>query len=349
MRLYGTIGKKVDGDAFAQELASLDDLGLEQINIRGNTLGGDVAQGMSIVSAVLSMRTPVVFWVDGIVASMGAIIAVSCDRVVMMDYSRLMIHDPFFVGQGADKLTLKQKKYLNNCTEMLQMVLSRRGKSQEEVADLMKAETWFSAIEAKEAGLCDQIVPSAKTDLLNMEPLQQVATIEAEYESQNKKKMEKITLTAEAIVALGLENTAHEPSAVSAAIVKMQAGHKSELKNVSDELATYKAEQKKAQEAEAAALIDAAIKEGRITADMKQDYLDMCGADFAKMKKILASLPAKTKIGSLTGKSGGASHYEGKSWDELDRAGLLVALKEEDPELYEKKYREMARSVKIGK
>jgi len=29
-----------------------------------------------------------------------------------------------------------------------------------------------------------------------------------------------------------------------------------------------------------------------------------------------------------------------KTWDELDKAGLLVALKAEDPELYKEKYKE---------
>jgi ATP-dependent protease ClpP protease subunit len=307
MRLYGVIGKKVDGDAFAQELASLDGLGLDQINIHGNTLGGDVVQGMSIVSAILSMRTPVVFHVDGIVASMGAIIAVACDRVVMMDFARLMIHDPFFMGQGADKLTLKQKKMLANCTEMLQVVLSRRGKSQEDVADLMKAETWFSAQEAKAAGLCDQIVSSTKTDLVNMAPLQLVAVVEAEYESKINTQMEKITLSAEAAVALGLQNSAQDPQDVSAAIVKMKSDHTTELAKVTAELADFKKKQKEAQDAEAAALVDAAIKEGKISADMKQDYLDLCGTNFAQTKKILAGLPGKTKLGAQAGKTGNSA------------------------------------------
>lgn len=38
MRLYGTIGSKVDGDYFAQELAALDTAGYDIINIRLNLL-----------------------------------------------------------------------------------------------------------------------------------------------------------------------------------------------------------------------------------------------------------------------------------------------------------------------
>ena len=52
MRLYGTIGSRVDGDYFAHELASLDRDDFDQIHIRMNSPGGNVFQGMSIVSAI---------------------------------------------------------------------------------------------------------------------------------------------------------------------------------------------------------------------------------------------------------------------------------------------------------
>lgn len=58
MRLYGAIGPRVDGDYFAQELASLDRGDFDMIHIRMNSPGGNVFQGMSIVSAILSMNTP---------------------------------------------------------------------------------------------------------------------------------------------------------------------------------------------------------------------------------------------------------------------------------------------------
>lgn len=66
MRLYGAIGPRVDGDYFAQELASLDRGDFDMIHIRMNSPGGNVFQGMSIVSAILSMNTPVCVHIDGV-------------------------------------------------------------------------------------------------------------------------------------------------------------------------------------------------------------------------------------------------------------------------------------------
>ena len=48
---------------------------------RMNSPGGNVFQGMSIVSAILSMNTPVCVHIDGIAASMAAVVAVAADRV----------------------------------------------------------------------------------------------------------------------------------------------------------------------------------------------------------------------------------------------------------------------------
>ncbi|MCD8081879.1 MAG: ATP-dependent Clp protease proteolytic subunit [Bacteroides sp.] len=348
LRLYGIIGKKVDGDLFAQELASLDDAGLEQINIRGNCPGGDVYQRMSIVSAIVSMKTPVVFFVDGVVASMGAFIAVTADRIVMMDYSRLMFHDPFFAGANSDKLTLKQKKLLENCTAMLRKVMGRRGKSEQEVEELMKAESWFSAEEALAAGFCDEITASAKQELINMAPFQLVAAIEAEYEP-TKTDMEKITLTAEAIVALGIQDTAPDAAAVSAAIVKMKAAADARVTAVEKKLQEHETAQQEARKKEADALISAAIQEGKTTADQKDTLVALFDKDFDGTKNFLASLPAKNKLGNLTGSAGGSARYADKSWDELDKAGLLAELKTNDPALYEAKYKEMAATLKVSK
>ena len=110
MRLYGAIGEKVDGDLFARELASLDDGQLEAIRIRINSPGGDVFQGMSIVSAMLSAKTPVYAHIDGIAASMAAVVAVAAKRVYMMDFAKLMIHDPYFAGKQSQSSTLSNKQ-----------------------------------------------------------------------------------------------------------------------------------------------------------------------------------------------------------------------------------------------
>ena len=356
MRLYGTIGPKVDGDYFAHELASFDRGDFDLIHIRMNSPGGNVFQGMSIISAIRSMNTPVCVHIDGIAASMAAVIAVAADRVCMMDFAKMMIHDPYFSGTNEKSMSVKQKKALARLTDMLRQVLIRRGKDEAAMSTLMQEETWFSAEEAKAAGLCDEITGSAKNEYMGLEPLQLVAAIEAEYQT-NHNLMEKINLSAEAIVALGNKSGQMDEAAVSAAIVAAVAAKDNEiadLKAAKDaaeaEVVRLKKEKDDAVAAEAVAFADGLVKSGKIAADAKDATIEMFKASPENARKILGGVPDRTKLGSLVGKSGGDSaKYAAMSWDELDRAGLLAELKANDPDLYEKKYKEMAAALRVSR
>ncbi len=359
MRLYGEIGPKgkIDGDLFAQELASLDGQGFDLVRIRVNSPGGDVLQGMSIVSALFSMQTPVIMHVDGVAASITAVIVEAGDEVLMMDFAKMMIHEAYYPGIDTDKIPPKMRKAQARLNDMMRQVLSRRGKSPDQIAKLMQEETWFSAEEAKAAGLCDTITSSTKlVAYKNMEPLQLVAAINAEYEQTNPNK--PITHKTMKTVAskLGLPETASEAE-VLAAVAKLDQTHdtevsklKAEKEAAEAEVALMKKEKEEAETAEAVALVDAAVKAGSISAELKTDYLEMFKADFDRTKKILGGAAPRAKLGDMAGKLGGStSAYAAMSWDELDKKNLLATLREQDPDLYEAKYKEMAATLKISR
>lgn len=352
MRLYGALGSKVDGDLFAQELAALDSRGLDAVRIRINSPGGDVFQGMSIVSAILSMNTPVIVHIDGIAASMAAVIAVSADTVCMMDFAKMMIHDPYYSGADAKALSPKQKKTLARMTDMLRQVLSRRGKDDTEMAKLMQEETWLSAEEAKTAGLCDEITASAKNEYKNLAPLQLVAAVEAEYRDNNQtnKKMKEVALK------LGLPEGASEAEVLSA-VVNLNSGHATEVaalkaakETAEAEVARLKKEKEDAVAAEAVTYVDQLIKEGKITADAREATIEAYKANPENTRKMLGGISGRIKLSGMVGKSGGdSSKYAAMSWDDLDKNGMLAELKEKDPELYQAKYDEMAAGLKISR
>ena len=93
---------------------------------------------------------------------------------------------------------------------------------------------------------------------------------------------------------------------------------------------------------------EANIKAGKISADARDAAVETFKANPENARKIFGSVPERTKLSSLAGTQGGdAGKYAAKSWDELDRAGLLAELKANHPDLYEKKYKEMAASLHI--
>ena len=167
--------------------------------------------------------------------------------------------------------------------------------------------------------------------------------------------MEKVNLSAEAIVALGSKSGQLDEAAVSAAIVsavaakdKKIADLKAEKEKAVAEVEQLKKEKEDAVAADAAAFADQLIKAGKIAADAKDAVVETYKANPENARKIFGGVPERTKLSSMVGKTGGDSiRYASMSWDELDKAGLLAELKENDPDLYEKKYKEMSASLRI--
>lgn len=212
MRLYGEIGREVDANLFAQELASLDGR-TDTVHIHINSPGGDVVSGLSIISAMRSMTAFVHVHVDGVAASMAAVIAVAADRVSMQDYAKLMIHNPY-LSDPAAKMNDKLRKALASLTDTLQTILSRRGCKKEKMASLMTAETWYTADEAKTEGLIDDVVSSQRqTELQNLTTTELLSRISNEYKSINKNDEMDLTKIA---ARLGLPTTATEQQILDA-------------------------------------------------------------------------------------------------------------------------------------
>ena len=223
MRLFGEIGGQVDADLFAQELAALDDMA-DTVHLHINSPGGDVISGLSIVSAMQSMRAFIHVHVDGIAASMAAVIAIAGDKISMQDYAKLMIHNPY-PSDGSAEINDKMRKALGSLTDTLQTILSRRGCDKDKIGSLMSAETWFTADEAKTAGLIDEIVTTPrKEEFKNLTTTELLARIANEYKPVNNKDMDLTKIAAK----LGLPATATEQQvldAIEANRVKQEEQH----------------------------------------------------------------------------------------------------------------------------
>lgn len=215
VRLYGEIGRQIDADLFAQELAALDDRA-DTVHLHINSPGGDVVSGLSIVSAMQSMRAFIHAHVDGIAASMAAVVAIAADKVSIQDYGKMMIHDPYFSNKDIE-MNDKTRKALSHLTDTLQTILSRRGCKKEKIASLMSAETWFTAEEAKTAGLVDEIVSTPrKEELKSLTTAELLSRIENEYQPLNINEMDLTKIASK----LGLPSTASERQILDA----IQAG-----------------------------------------------------------------------------------------------------------------------------
>ena len=147
------------------ELQAIDGEGLE-VEIRLNSPGGDVFEGVAISTAIGRMKARTVAVVDGIAASMASLVAVSCDAVKMPANTMMMIHRPWTVAIGeagdlratADVLDKMEEQFVAAYAAKADRTLGAEREGAEDFAALVAAETWLTADECVALGLADEIL-----------------------------------------------------------------------------------------------------------------------------------------------------------------------------------------------
>lgn len=219
MLLYGDIGDKVDGDYFAQELNWLAK-NVDEITIKINSNGGDVVQGLSIVSEIRSSAAFIITHVTGIAASMSAVIAVSGDKRTMNDYAKLMLHSPYYVdkdGKAIEKLSAKDKKALAAIKSTLVDILTNAGKDKEAISKILESETWYDSETAVSEGFVSEVISTKRKDLAALKPLTLVAKLMEELEAETNENSNFNIESMKTIAArLGLAADATEEQIVAA-------------------------------------------------------------------------------------------------------------------------------------
>lgn len=142
---------------------------LTRIELRINSGGGAVWDGLAILNTLRSHSAPVTAVVDGIAASAASFIAVACDEVVMMPNSRMMIHDAMglCVGQAVDMR--EYADFLDDSSQNIaEIYADKAGGTPDEWRQHMTERgllgTWYSAAEAVEAGLADRVGEAGNGD-----------------------------------------------------------------------------------------------------------------------------------------------------------------------------------------
>ena len=155
-------------------------------------------------------------------------------------------------------------------------------------------------------------------------------SIESLLHLNKQDEMDKIILTAEAYAALGLKSNEADGKAISAAIMELKARVEKAEKDLSDQ-----------HKVQAEDLIELAIKDGRITADKKEQFIKLALADFDMAKTTLEAIPTRESLaGKVTHSTGKATSTKDRMdwtylrWAKEDPKGLK-RLKETDPEAFE--------------
>lgn len=164
--LYDFIGESTDfwtgeksGVSAKAFKEALDEVSPKPLSIRIDSSGGDVFEAFAMCSAIQRYEGPTTAYVDGLAASAASYIAVVCDSVVMNDYAYLMIHCAHSYARGNARELEDVAGRLRNIDANLAAIYQKRSSmSVEQVLDKMADETWFTAAEALECGLCTEVI-----------------------------------------------------------------------------------------------------------------------------------------------------------------------------------------------
>ncbi len=345
IRMYGVIGREVNGNEMAHELSGLD-TEADTIHVLINSNGGDVSQGLSIVSAILSAKAFIHAHINGIAASMAAVIAISADKVTMQDYAKLMIHDPFFVGKGSDKMNDRQRKCLSSVTDTLRTILSRRGCQKEKVAQLMSDETWFTAEDAKAAGLVDEVVSTPRKQELGSLAAPELLNLILD---EDKKQFEKMNEIAK---ALGLPESATEQQIVEA-INNLSKSAATREKSIVDRLITIGEQHGTVNEKNNERMRRLALADFELFLEMVTDFESSTNEDGSEKETLVAKPDDNKRLSDVLSRNRSGNSQQGGNtkpkhdwaWYQEHDPNALLAMEREQPDTFKRLLDEYEQSL----
>jgi len=155
--IYDVVGDPWVGLDAMTVVKQLNDLKSKKINLRINSPGGYVSDGMAIYNAIARHPAEVTTYIDGLAASIASVIALAGKRIVIAENALMMIHNPWSLAIGDASEFRKQADILDQFKEtIINVYETRTGEKREIIAKLMDDETWFTADDAVAAKLADE-------------------------------------------------------------------------------------------------------------------------------------------------------------------------------------------------
>lgn len=162
------VGSRIEAEWFggvcAQDFVpALRAIEAEHIRLYTNCPGGSIFAAEAMSQALREHPAKITMQIEGVAASAATIIACACDDVAATKGSKYMIHQgwTFAVGNADDLNGVVE--LLRKCDDtMYDEYIAKTGLDREQIEAWCKAETWFTAAQAKEHGFIDALLEADK-------------------------------------------------------------------------------------------------------------------------------------------------------------------------------------------
>lgn len=177
---------------------------IEGIEIYINSVGGFVDEGVTIYNLLKRQSVPVTAYIDGMACSIASVVAMAADKIVMPSNTTMMIHHAIGGCYGNAKEHRKVAAQLDKISEASTnsyLVHAGEKLTREKLEPLLDAETFLTAQEAFDLGLCDEIV----------DPVDLTESKEIVNDAQQKKNPKAKQAAAELAKMLGTKPKPQTP------------------------------------------------------------------------------------------------------------------------------------------
>lgn len=177
---------------------------IEGIEIYINSIGGYVNEGVSIYNLLKRQSVPVTAYIDGMACSIASVVAMAADKIVMPSNTTMMIHHAVGGCYGNAKEHrdyAEQLEKISTASTNSYLVHAGDKLTRETLEPLLNAETFLTAQEAFDIGLCDEI----------LDPVDLTDSKEIVDDAQQKKNPKAKQAAAELLKMLGTKPDQQTP------------------------------------------------------------------------------------------------------------------------------------------
>lgn len=148
---------ETSAEYFREQLLAIPETATIELHVNSN--GGSVKEGVAIYNQLKQHKAEKICYVDGFAYSIASVICMACDKIIMGLGTSMLIHNMSMSVYGDAKTLRKCADDLDILMESNRKIYMARAKNltEEELADMMEAETFLTPEQCLEYGFCDKI------------------------------------------------------------------------------------------------------------------------------------------------------------------------------------------------
>ncbi len=319
--LQGVIGEEINGYLVASDINTLNEMGVDKIQIRINSIGGNVYQAYSVLSEMQKFK--------GEIETINVGVAYSCASWLLAagtkgkrkakNYSSVMIHNA--EGSHSEAASVN--------TNSIKTILSElTGRDEEIISNEMNVETFYEGDKQMKMGFVDSIIPTSKMPVKanNVYELMNIYKVKS---NKMDKVLNKLGATDEAGALLKL--------------AEVDNAHKLEVENLKNEKADLvlrieELENKITENTKASveSIVNKAIEDGKCAEDSRESMLEIGNTlGIEKLNEVFKAVKTQhVDVNNLLGGSGKQGKEE-KKWEDYSLEERKE-MKHKNPELFNK-------------